>query len=340
MRADRLIQALLLLQGRAQITAAQLAAELEVSVATARRDLEALSMAGVPIYPTRGRGGGWQLIGGSRTDLTGLTEGEVTSLLIGLAQSATVEPERVAAVRKLVRAAPAPFREPAQRVADATVRDVSWGDVRDADEAQKVAELQKAIARSRCVRLEYDGSRGHSLTTLVPLVVGSRGPRWYLLGAPVVDESDAPDIGQLRTYRVDRIRTIETVWPSGGAPAGFDAREEWARMVDRVEGLRGAVQATVRVQPWAVRALCDQFGAQARILDTAPDSEGRSELTVGAHRIDALAEQLAGWTAVIEVTGPREVRAALRNLGEQIVAMYSDPVDRADSPPGSASTRS
>ncbi|UWF77143.1 HTH domain-containing protein [Microbacterium neungamense] len=160
MRADRLIQALLLLmQGRARITAAELAAELEVSVPTARRDLEALAMAGVPIYPTRGRGGGWQLIGGARTDLTGLTETEVTALLAGLTQSLGAGPDRVAALRKLVRAVPAPFREGAQRIAEATVRDVPWGESSAPDDPAKVAVLQRAIARRIRVRFDYDGSR-------------------------------------------------------------------------------------------------------------------------------------------------------------------------------------
>ncbi|MDN2502674.1 HTH domain-containing protein, partial [Nocardia nova] len=73
MRADRLIATLLLMQARGRVTAAELAGELEVSVATARRDLEALSSAGVPVYPQPGRGGGWALIGGARTDLSGMT---------------------------------------------------------------------------------------------------------------------------------------------------------------------------------------------------------------------------------------------------------------------------
>ncbi len=69
MRADRLIATLLLMQNRGRVTAAEIATELEVSVATARRDLEALSSAGVPVYPQPGRGGGWALVGGARTDL-------------------------------------------------------------------------------------------------------------------------------------------------------------------------------------------------------------------------------------------------------------------------------
>lgn len=290
---------------------------------TARRDLEALAMSGVPIYPTRGRGGGWRLIGGARTDLTGLTEGEVTSLLIGLTQSLGAEPERVAAVRKLVRAMPAPFREGAQRVADATVRDVPWGEVQSAAVAGTVATLQRAIAARRQVRVEYDGSQGAVVRELVPLLVGSRGARWYLLAAPASADDGIADTERLRTYRVDRMRSASALSIPGAAPDGFDLADEWTRMVERVEDLRGSVRATLRVQPWAVRALTDRFGAQARMLQGEPDAEGRAAVEVSAHRIDALAEQLAGWTSVAEVIGPPDVRAELRRLGERIVERYA-----------------
>src|SRR3954447_6254094 len=82
MRADRLVAVLLLMQSRGRVTAAGLAAELEISVATARRDLEALSAAGIPGDPQPGRGGGWQLLGGARTDLTGLTAPEAQALFL------------------------------------------------------------------------------------------------------------------------------------------------------------------------------------------------------------------------------------------------------------------
>ena len=80
MRADRLVATLLLMQSRGRVTAAELADELEVSVATARRDLEALSAAGIPVYPQPGRGGGWALVGGARTDLSGLSSNEAQAL--------------------------------------------------------------------------------------------------------------------------------------------------------------------------------------------------------------------------------------------------------------------
>ncbi|MFB8187844.1 helix-turn-helix transcriptional regulator [Microbacterium sp. NPDC055988] len=323
-RADRLIQALLLLQGRAQITAAQLAAELEVSVPTARRDLEALAMSGVPIYPSRGRGGGWRLIGGARTDLTGLTQGEVTSLLVALTQSGAATPERIAATRKLVRALPEPFREGAQRVAATTVRDAPWGVTETDAVPPSVAELQRAIAGGFRVELRYEGASGSSSFEVVPLMVGSRGPRWYVLAAPATAGTDTADEEALRTYRADRIVEVRVLSSRGSAPAGFDHSQAWSEMVERVEEMRGAARAVVGVEPWAVKALHDRFGVQARILPDAPDADGRVRMEVSAHRVDALAEQLAGWTGAVEVIEPAAVRAALLALGVRIVSQYGD----------------
>src|SRR6185295_1212996 len=104
MRADRLLATLLLMQSRGRVTAAELAAELEVSIATARRDLEALATAGVPVYPQPGRGGGWQLVGGARTDLSGLSATEARALFLLVGPAAAISPAAKAALRKLVRA--------------------------------------------------------------------------------------------------------------------------------------------------------------------------------------------------------------------------------------------
>ena len=90
MRADRLVATLLFLQTRGRVTAAQVAAELEVSTRTARRDLEALAIAGIPVYSQPGRSGGWSLVGGARTDLTGLTAAEARTLFLVAGPSSTV----------------------------------------------------------------------------------------------------------------------------------------------------------------------------------------------------------------------------------------------------------
>src|SRR5437763_16774450 len=115
MRADRLVAILLLLQARGQVTAAEVAEELEISERTARRDLEALGMAGLPIYSQQGRNGGWRLAGGGRTDLSGLTAGEARApLLIAGPSSASAPPPVQAALRQLVRAPPEPRRSGAE----------------------------------------------------------------------------------------------------------------------------------------------------------------------------------------------------------------------------------
>src|SRR5689334_16576185 len=128
MRADRLVAALLLMQTRGRVTAAELATELEVSVATARRDLEALSAAGIPVYPQPGRHGGWQLVGGARTDLSGLTAPEAQALFLLAGPAAASSDEVKAALRKLLRALPETYRTQAQAAADATIVDPArWG---------------------------------------------------------------------------------------------------------------------------------------------------------------------------------------------------------------------
>src|ERR1700689_3362708 len=126
MRADRLVAALLVLQARGRVTAAALAEELEISERTARRDLEALALAGIPVYSQPGRGGGWSLIGGAKTDLSGLTGAEVRTLFL-IAGPSAATPEVKAALRKLVRALPETFRAEAQAPASPVVHDPPGG---------------------------------------------------------------------------------------------------------------------------------------------------------------------------------------------------------------------
>src|SRR3954469_13090273 len=122
MRADRLVAILLLLQTRGQGTAAEVAEEREVSERTARRDLEALGMAGLPIYSQQGRNGGWRLAGGGKTDLSGLTPagGRALFLVAGPSSAtSTATPQVKAALRKLVRALPEPLRSGAEAASQA-----------------------------------------------------------------------------------------------------------------------------------------------------------------------------------------------------------------------------
>lgn len=147
---------LLLMQARGRVTAAEVASEFEVSVATSRRDFEALSAAGVPVYPQSGRGGGWSLVGGARTNLTGLNASEVKALFLLTGSAAFIDPGARSALRKLVQALPETFRVHAHAAAAAvTVDPTQWGEV-DRDRPEWVTELQNAVAASRKVLLAYE----------------------------------------------------------------------------------------------------------------------------------------------------------------------------------------
>jgi predicted DNA-binding transcriptional regulator YafY len=159
MRADRLVATLLVLQARGRVTAADLARELEVSERTARRDLEALAMSGVPVYSMPGRGGGWELIGGARTDLSGLTADEARALFL-IAGPAAATKEVRAALRKLVRALPVTFRERAEAAAGAVVRDPAGWDHTEPPVPEHLEALQHAVIDGVQVELGYRGRDG------------------------------------------------------------------------------------------------------------------------------------------------------------------------------------
>src|SRR3954469_23438418 len=192
MRADRLVATLLLLQTRKRLTAAEVAAELEVSERTARRDLEALSAAGIPVYALPGRGGGWELVGGARTDLSGLTADEAPALFTVAGPAAAATAEIRAALRKLVRALPEPFRAKAETAASSVVIDVAapsvvidvggWGEVRRVKPPPHLDALQAALADSEQVRIGYANREGRSSARVVhPLGLALKGTTWYLV---------------------------------------------------------------------------------------------------------------------------------------------------------------
>ncbi|WP_280484860.1 helix-turn-helix transcriptional regulator [Nocardia cyriacigeorgica] len=312
MRADRLVATLLLMQNRGRVTAAEIATELEVSVATARRDLEALSAAGIPVYPQPGRGGGWQLIGGARTDLSGLTAGEARALFLLAGPSAGAQPEAKAALRKLVRALPQTFRGEAEAAADAVVIDPSrWGTTERALPVE-VRTLQRAVVQRNKVRLNYRTRTGEQFERLVdPLGLVDKDGIWYLVAGT--------ERGR-RTYRVDRIGEMAVTDEPAERPADFDLAQAWEQVVDEVERHRSTVAATVLISERLLPILRDQQGRHC-VVDGQVD-DGRIRARVTAPTAWMVAQQLAGWGDSIEVLGPDEVRAELARIGAQLVGRY------------------
>ncbi|MDV3222140.1 helix-turn-helix transcriptional regulator [Intrasporangium sp.] len=313
MRADRLVATMLLLQSRGRVTAAEVAAELEVSVATARRDLEALSSAGVPVYPQAGRGGGWQLVGGARTDLSGLSAPEAQALFLLVGPAAAASDEARAALRKLVQALPRTFRADAEAAATATTVDPARWSEPTRSRPAPVDALQGAVVARQRVRLGYANARGVSSDRLVePLGLVDKDDVWYLIAGT--------DRGQ-RTFRVDRVTSIEPTGESFDRPTDFDLDAAWAAVVDHVEQRRAQTWATVLVEDRFVPIMRDRFGLHCR--DDGRGPNGWTRLRVAAPTPLDLARNLAGWGGLIDVLDPPSVRDHLARIGAELTSRFS-----------------
>jgi predicted DNA-binding transcriptional regulator YafY len=312
MRADRLVATVLLMQSRGRVTAAELAAELGISVATARRDLEALSAAGVPVYPQPGRGGGWQLVGGARTDLSGLTAAEAQALFLLAGPVASTAPEVKSGLRKLVRALPSTFRADAEAAADAVLIDsAGWGES-DKEPPALVRELQTAVVRRRKVRLSYAGRSGPPSQRLIdPWGLVDKDDIWYLIaGTP----------NGRRTFRANRIVEAVVTDQPAERPDDFQLAQAWQEVVAEMEQRRSLVQATVLIEGRFVPVLQSHYGRHCEVLGTWDD--GRARVRVGSHIARSIAEQLAGWGNAVEVLEPEEVRSELARIGAELVQSY------------------
>ena len=318
-RADRLLATLLLLQNRGRMTAAQLARELDVSLATARRDLQALSTAGVPVYPQPGRSGGWQLVGGARTDLTGLTSAEATALFLVLGQSTGTVPALNSALRKLSRALPEPFRVEAEAAAGAVIADrTRWGGGGLDGRPESVGLLQDAVVRRRQVRFTYAGADDVERVVDPNGLVDKDGV-WYLLASTKDGE---------RTFRLDRMTAVDVSDVHSESPSSYDLTRQWATVVSEVERRRSVVSAIVLAPPRLLPVLQKLFGRHCRVLNTDDDG-GRVRLRIAAHLALSIAETLAGFGNAVEVVEPAEVRTELARLGAELALLYrSDPVSQ------------
>nr|WP_225957256.1 WYL domain-containing protein [Amycolatopsis lexingtonensis] len=306
---------LLLLQQREQLTAADAARELEVSERTARRDFDALAMAGVPVYSIQGRGGGWRLVGGARTDLSGLTAGEARALFLVAGPASAATPAVKAALRKLVRALPEPFRVQAEAAASALVVDPQrWGvsRVEHRPPPRFLDELQDAVIRGVQVRLGYVDSDGaETERTIHPLGIVAKGPSWYLVCTT--------DAGR-RTFRVDRVSSALPTGDPVRRPGGFDLAESWREIADEVDRRRTPLEIQAACTPDGLARLRMVLGDRLEVGGAMTD--GRIEVVIRGYNEYALAGELAGLVEWLEVTGPAGVRDHLASIGTALVDRY------------------
>lgn len=317
MRSARLLEMLLLLQVRGQVTAAELAERLEVSPRTVYRDAEALSSAGVPIYAERGRAGGIRLLSGYRTDVTGLTRDEAQALFVlstgGAHEDLGMGSALRSAITKVMRAVPAPFQPAATAASQLILVDPArW--MHGPDPVDQLGVLQAAVFTDRRLWLRYRGSGQPEASERVvdPYGLVCKSGIWYLV---------ADSGGEPRLFRVSRVESAQV----GEAPVrrrdGVTLAGLWRELRRQVEDRPGRVLVTVRVRRSRLDLLCRIHAAN---LAGPAGDDADPEWAVVPLRFPVLpaARSLLSFGADVEVISPAELRADLATVAASVVAQY------------------
>jgi len=320
-RASRLVSLLLLLQARGQMTAGELARELEVSERTVHRDVEALSASGVPIYAERGAYGGIRLVDGYRTRLTGMTAEEAEALFLagmpGPAAELGLGTVVAAAQLKVLASLPPELRARASRLVERFHLDAGeW--FKASQPVPYLGALSDAVWNTVPITIQYDRGDGPVERALEPLGLVLKAGVWYVV-ARVED--------QIRTYRVARVVAAEPGTEPFERPAGFDLAGYWAESAAAFERDVPRIDVDVRVRPDRLDRLRAAVGGAT--VDAAerlpePDPEGWLALRLRLDWPDEVAGTLLRAGRWVEVLAPLDVRARVASTARAIAARYAE----------------
>jgi predicted DNA-binding transcriptional regulator YafY len=303
------------------MTAPQLAAELAVSERTVYRDVAALAEAGVPVYAEQGNRGGYRLVDGYRTRLTGLTRDEAEALfLMGAARPAAdlgLADALAAAQLKVLAALPPGLRDVSESVAARFHVDApDW--FRPTEPPRHLSTVAHAVWTDRTLSAVYR-RRGDDLVRrdIVPLGLVLKSSVWYLVGRVG---------GAERTYRVDRFTEVGLGEPVD-RDSGFDLAGFWAERSVEFERAILPGRATVRLSPRGVRWLRAAVGqtAAADALATAsgPDAAGWVTVRLAIETVGIAHDDLLRLGTDAEVLDPPELRARLATTAAALHARYA-----------------
>lgn len=317
MLASRLLSALMLLQTRGRMTAPDLARELEVSIRTVYRDIDQLSAAGIPVTSERGRSGGFQLLNGFRTQLTGLTQAEAEALMLaglpGPAAELGLADRMASAQLKLMAALPAGMR--AERVATCLHLDLA-GWFRASEPVALLPILARAVWNERYLKIRYRQGQDSNEVRIGPLGLVLKAGVWYLI---------AQRGSAFRTYRAANILAAEELDESFGRPADFDLAGYWARSAREYELGNYRRHAVVRLSARG-RSLISLLGpyVAAAVAKTAEssDKQGWVRCTIPVEAGDFGIRELLRLGAELEVLAPAALRTQTRRALRSVLRHY------------------
>lgn len=320
MRADRLLSLLILIQTRGTLTARDLAAQLEVSERTIYRDVEALSMAGVPVFAERGPGGGISLLEEYRTNLTGLTADEVQALFMLSIPSPLlalgVGAELKAALLKLTAALPESRLRDQQLARQRIHLDASWWG-QSGRPGPHLSAAQQAVWQLRRLHIQLRTFFGGEIELVVePLGLVAKASDWHLV---------ALREARPRVYRVADLTGAEALPERFERPVDFDLVSFWEDYCRQVEVERGLYTAVLRISPRLAREFRWHLGEQAAgalAEATPPDERGwRVVKCAFRNEIEACARVL-GLGGAAEVLEPEALRKSVIDFAGQILGVY------------------
>lgn len=320
MRADRLLSLVMLLQNRGKITARELASELEVSERTIHRDIDALSAAGIPVYAEQGRAGGFFLLDSYRSNLTGLTEGELQALFMlntpGPLAKLGMERELRQALLKFSAALPISRRSVEVEVRQRFYLDSNWWEQTE-DPVPYLQTIHEAVWQDRKIYLTYRPLYNVELEQLVdPYGLVAKAGAWYLVCA---------SNQQIHVLRVSRLLHARLSDETFFRPTGFNLKLFWQEWCRKRADARTNYAVTVRVRYSLLPLLPSYFGERVRkkIDQAEPASEdGWMYLELTFDSLETARDRLLGFGNAVEVIAPKALRKSLVDYAKQIVSLY------------------
>ncbi|WP_219472197.1 helix-turn-helix transcriptional regulator [Nonomuraea rhizosphaerae] len=322
MRASRLVSLLLLLQTRGRMTAHELAERLEVSVRTIYRDVESLHTAGIPLYGDAGPNGGYQLLDGYRTRLTGLTTDEAESLFLaglpGPAAELGLGAVVTAAQLKLMAALPVELRDRAGRIQERFHLDApTW--YRDPEPVTHLPAVAAAVWNERVLQVRYRRWKAPQEVErrLEPYGLVVKAGTWYLVAR----------CGEhVRTYRVSQILGLHPLEERFTRPDGFDLAAYWQEYLAEFEERLRWGEAVVRLSPRGLTLLANLMTpgvvAAARQSAQPPDDEGWTRVTVPIESVGHALGEFLRLGAEAEVLAPAELRELMASTARRLSQRY------------------
>jgi predicted DNA-binding transcriptional regulator YafY len=310
----------MLLQTKGRMTAQELADKLEVSTRTVYRDLDALSISGVPVYADRGPNGGCFLMESYRTNLTGLTEKEVQALFMftvpGLLADLGADKTSEAAILKLTAALPSPFQHSPEWVRQRIHLDTApW--FHPAEPVPFLSTIQEAIWQAHRVRLVYRRGDGQWVKRLMePYGLVAKAGIWYVVGA----------VGRgTQVYRVSRVQEAILSSSQFERPKSFDLAAYWAEWCANFEQTQAKYPVRLRVTPAGIPLMIQAFGEGMHTLltETAELTDHNCLLlTMNFESAKTACQQLLGLGTAVEVLEPPSLRLQMHDMALQVATFY------------------